>query len=366
MEALVRNSGFEGLTAGLTIVGGLLDQFWDHLYPPIEDDDLDYRIGPIEFMNDKLWVAVKQIPLTDPAAGNGYSWLDWQDALKIGYESDPADEDKKAIKDELMAAGKPSLNQFESAVTRSSKLFYETLNEHLGVCIGAFARLDKILDERFGREAPRTAEFKQSLEDCERFVSKTLKQKQELEPDPQPVAAAAVDAERHMDVAADDGGLEIVAGDSAGRPTAAVALQGQIVYGLISDTDPHEDAIWQSAVNALKRSGIKKALESLFSAACSVSSNRSKNRYRLLMAKLCLQANRMDLARPIAEELNSLVAELGLERWESPVWIAEVLGVLYRCLITADDDSEDRTRAEEIFKKMCTIDLTKALQHRQT
>lgn len=364
-EALVKNSGLDGLAAGLTIVAGLLDQFWDHLYPPVEDDDLDYRIGPIEFMNDKLWVAVKQIPLTDPAAGNGYHWLDWQDALKIGYESDPADDDKKALREEMMAAGKPSLNQFESAVTRSSKLFYETLDERMREGIEAFARLDKVLDGRFGDEAPRTKEFKQSLDDCERFVSKTLKQKQELEPDPQSAAEAAADADQQTDGSAESGGLDVAGGDSVDRPVAAVPLQGQIVYGLISDTEPHEEAIWQRAVKTLKRSGMKKALESLFSASCSVSSNRSKNRYRLQMAKLCLQANRVDLARPIAEELNTLVSELGLERWESPVWVAEVLGVLYRCLIVADDDSEDRTRAEEIFKKMCTIDLTRALQHRQ-
>ena len=144
----------------------------------------------------------------------------------------------------------------------------------------------------------------------------------------------------------------------------SAAVQGQIVVGMISDTEPHEAAVWNSALNALKNQGIKKALDILFSASCSVSSVRSKNRYRLLMAKLCLQAERPDLARPIAEELNTLLEELGLERWESPVWVGDVLGALYRCLIQEDEGSDDYYRAEEIFKKMCTIDLTRALQHR--
>jgi type VI secretion system protein ImpA len=109
-------------------------------------------------------------------------------------------------------------------------------------------------------------------------------------------------------------------------PSAAPSVQGQIVVGMISDTEPHEDALWNNALTSLKNDGIKKALDILFSASCSVSSVRSKNRYRLLMAKLCLQADRHDLARPIAEELNTLVEELGLERWESPVWVADVLG----------------------------------------
>jgi len=83
------------------------------------------------------------------------------------------------------------------------------------------------------------------------------------------------------------------------------------------------------------------------------------------MAKLCLQADRIDLARPLAEELNTAVEELGLERWESPVWVGDVLGALYRCLIQSEEGSDDYYRADEIFKKMCTIDPTRALQHRR-
>ena len=69
MESLVKTEGFIGLDAGLQVTAGLMENFWEQVYPEIEDDDLDYRIGPLEFMNDKLWLAVKQVPLTDPAAG---------------------------------------------------------------------------------------------------------------------------------------------------------------------------------------------------------------------------------------------------------------------------------------------------------
>ena len=42
----------------------------------------------------------------------------------------------------------------------------------------------KSVDEKFGREAPRLTELKTSLEDCELLVSKILKEKRMLEPDP--------------------------------------------------------------------------------------------------------------------------------------------------------------------------------------
>jgi type VI secretion system protein ImpA len=356
MESLIKTEGFRGLDQGMRLLSGFLATFWDHVYPEIEDDDLDYRIGPLEFMNDKLWLAVKQVPLTDPAVvGGGYSWVKWKEATDVGT-------DEKAIEE-----GKLGIEDFESAVNRSSKSFYVELNSQIENCIAAFNEFDNLLDEKFGSDAPRTADFKQALEDCQRFIAKTLKQKKELDPDPEPEQDAGEATDGGDAGPQDPTDQETsAAGSAASSVSAAVAtVHGQIVVGMISDIEPHENALWNHALTALKKDGIRKALDILFSASCSVSSVRSKNRYRLLMAKLCLQADRTDLARPIAEQLNTLVEELGLERWESPVWVADVLGALYRCLIQEEEGSDDYYRAEEIFKKMCTIDLTKALTHRR-
>ena len=82
------------------------------------------------------------------------------------------------------------------------------------------------------------------------------------------------------------------------------------------------------------------------------------------MAKLCLRAERPDLARPIAEELHALMEELHLDRWESPVWIAEVLNVLYQCLTNGEPSEEDITRAKALFQRLCTTDVTKAILYR--
>lgn len=354
IEALLKTEGYQGLYSGLKALSGLLETFWDHLYPEVEDDDLDYRIGPLEFLNDKLWLAVKQVPLTDPAAGGGgYSWIKWQEATGVGTD------------EAAMAEGKLGIEDFEKAVNRSSKSFYADLSSQIDDCATAFTHFDNLLDEKFGNEAPRTADFKKALEECQRFISRTLKQKKELDPDPESDDSTG---EAETD---GDGNAEQTRPDESDRPASTsvagnpAAVKGQIVVGMISDTEPHEEALWKSALTTLKNESTKKALDILFTASCSVSSVRSKNRYRLLMAKLCLQADRHDLARPIAEELNTSVEELGLERWESPIWVADVLGALYRCLMQEEEGSDDHYRAEEIFKKMCTLDLTKALQHRR-
>jgi hypothetical protein len=48
----------------------------DHLYPVIEDDDLDYRIGPLEFLNGQAVGGRQAGALTDPAAGGRRIFMD--------------------------------------------------------------------------------------------------------------------------------------------------------------------------------------------------------------------------------------------------------------------------------------------------
>jgi type VI secretion system protein ImpA len=132
----------------------------------------------------------------------------------------------------------------------------------------------------------------------------------------------------------------------------------------VSDSESQEKAIWVSALKILKAGGIKKALGQLLTASSAAPSVRERHRYRLLMAKLCLKAGRPELARPIVEELYASINELNLERWESPLWIAEVLDALYQCLTAGQPTDDDTQRARELFQKLCTLDATKAMIYR--
>ena len=356
-EALVITKGFSGLVAGLKILSGFLRDYWEHVYPEIEEDDLDFRIGPIELMNDKLWLAVKQIPLTDKDATPGYSWLQWQESRQVGYEADirnqygDVDENKKRARNASIAEGKITAEDFDAAVARSSKAYYESLAEDLTVCLEEFKKFDDTVDEKFGSEAPRLAELREALEDCERVIMKIFKEKKDLDAieEPEPATEEAAAAEVNEAEEEEDASFEDVLPFPADR---------------ILDSGSLEKAMWKDALAKLKTSGIKKALGQLFSASCSAPSVREKNRYQLLMAKLCLKAERPDLARPIAEKLNILIEELQLERWESPVWIADVLDTLYKCLTIGEPTDEDIGRARALLQRLCTTDVTKAMSYR--
>lgn len=365
-EALVKLDGFPGVAAGLKIINSLLNEYWENLYPEIEDDDLDYRVGPLELLNDKLWLAIKEIPLTDPGVSAGYSWIKWQESRQVSTESDPD------VRREMIKSGKPTDEEFDLAVSHSSKDFYKNLTAEIALALEEFQQLDATVDEKFGRDAPRLAELKTALEDCQQPAGKFLKEKLEKDPDPVEIP------EEHDDNINEEAGKEISAEEEqsvvpeSGK-TSPVQQKTVMVKAVPAGTFSVnrllgsagiEETVWDEALEKLKSSGIKAALEHLLGASCSAQSVRETSNFRLLTAKLCLKAKRPDLAKPIAEELNTLVAELELVKWESPIWIADVLDTLYQCLTTEDSSEEDYDRAEELLTRICTMDVTKAMEHK--
>jgi len=357
-EALIKTEGFSGLGAGLKILSGFLRDSWESVYPRIEDGDLDFRAAPVEFLNDRLWVSVKEIPLTDPGLAPGFSYLKWQESREVGYEAatrnrfGDVEESKKKRRDELIAEGKLAAEDFDSAAALSSKTFYKSLAESLSVCREEFKTFDEIVDQRFGSNAPRLAEFRTALEDCERFVMVKLEEKKKAEPEPEPEPQVEKAEAPSQQVVNLEGGLQPMSSEKR-LPTREV-----------SDTVSLEKAVWEESLQVMKSSGMKQALGQLLAAASSAPSVRERNRYRLLVARLCLTAGKPDLARPIVEELHGLIEELHLERWESPLWIAEVLDALYQCLTQGEPSDDDMIRAKALFQRLCVTDITKALSYK--
>ncbi len=368
VEALAATDGFEGVGKGLHVMRGFLSEFWDHVYPEIEDDDLDFRAGPLEFLNDKVWLCLKEIPLTDPATTPGYSWMKWQESRRVGYEKDTlnqygdVDDEKLKLRQELIAEGKITAEEFDGAVTKSSLSFYEKLMGDITACMDEFSALDQVVDEKFGRDAPRLSEFRSAIEDCHRLVSKILDDKRPPESDSDMEEQEAPLADLQEQVTDMEEAGEQTVQSASVVPQEAVSVGTYRVNRLLGAVGI-EEAVWKDAVQKLQSQGIKPALEQLLGAACSAQSVRERSNYRLLMAKLCLKAERPDLARPIAEELNTLIEELQLSRWESPIWIAEALDTLYQCLTAEGASDDDLYRARELLTKLCTLDVTKALNY---
>lgn len=177
VEALVKQYGFVGLRDGLRLLRELQEQFWDSLYPEIEDGDVGLRVGPLEWLNDKVPVSVRQVPVV--GGMEPYSWLHWQESRTVGNLG----RQNQAAFEAALADGKITDEQFDKAVAATSRAYYETLFADLEQSWDEYAQLDHMVEEKFGRDAPSLRNLKNAIEDGRTLLEGIVKRKRELEPD---------------------------------------------------------------------------------------------------------------------------------------------------------------------------------------
>ncbi|HSU88162.1 MAG TPA: type VI secretion system protein TssA [Terriglobia bacterium] len=121
LEACIHLDGFNGLADGLHVLTVLCETFWDTLYPPLDPDDPDYRFGPIAWIDEKLTLTLKLVPITSPHTGDApsYTWADWEAAMhqskhpvKEKTPSKKAVGDNRTLQTKFMSSSSLTLNEF--------------------------------------------------------------------------------------------------------------------------------------------------------------------------------------------------------------------------------------------------------------
>ena len=80
IEAHVRREGFGILPDCFKFLHDLTDQFWDSLFPEIEDGDLELRAGPLEWVGEKFDPCLRGLPI----ASGKLSWFKYKESRAVG------------------------------------------------------------------------------------------------------------------------------------------------------------------------------------------------------------------------------------------------------------------------------------------
>jgi len=193
-EALIRTGGFAGLRDGLKLARGLHEKFWDGVYPPIEDGDLEARANSVAWLDRQAASAIQAVPITK-AAGAAYSFMQMEDAKKLDLPANAAAMSQEAIaalnqeRERAAAEGRPTTESFTKARNATRRAFYEETTAVLAECRQELKALDHAMDEKFARETPGLGELQKSLEKVEGWIEKTVKEKRVEEPDASESAA---------------------------------------------------------------------------------------------------------------------------------------------------------------------------------
>jgi type VI secretion system protein ImpA len=198
-EALLATEQYAGLHQGLTLCHSLLTNFWDTVYPVIEDGDRELRAKPLSWIGSVLDLPLRSAPMVSA----GYSWFAYKDSRVVGFEDQAkTDKDRKA-RAKLIEEGKIAPEAFDKAFTETPKAFYLKAEKDLDRCLAELESLETFCDEKFEDDAPPFGKLKAALTDVRHTIHGFLSKKRETEPDPveevpvveTPVAIAATENE---------------------------------------------------------------------------------------------------------------------------------------------------------------------------
>lgn len=175
-EGVVKRNGFAGLRDGLKVLRGLHDQFWDSMYPLVEDGDVEFRSGKIEALIQKLPVALKMVPIIKPQGGTHYSYSAYEESRQVENLKRGGAQTQDALA-EALAEGKVDGEKFDKAVAGVPLNHCSNLLEDLVQAQEELELFNHILDGKYKDAAPSVRQIGQVIGDCLTLIDGIVRKK---------------------------------------------------------------------------------------------------------------------------------------------------------------------------------------------
>ena len=234
-EAAISRYGLEGARDGFDLLAGLLDQYWDGLYPRADDGDLEERASKLAWFATYGSRALQGMMLNDDpqAALNLAGWIDSREVDNLGRQNTEA---YQAALDD----GRMNGETFDAGIQATPEAVIRERVDMAQAAREAFARFSAKSDERMGRDAPSLAAIDDALKKIQQVYAKVAAAKG-LGGIAAPVEDAAGEGGHYAAPAAGGAGggvaLDLNAGSLASKDAALRAL-GDIA-GFFRRTEPH-------------------------------------------------------------------------------------------------------------------------------
>lgn len=244
-EALVKQHGFIGLRDSLKLLNGLQENFWETMFPEIDEGDMEGRANALEWMDAQTAFAIKEAKIT---GGAGYNFFDFEDSKKfdIPENIDTLDSTDQNRYRELIAQAdrenRATADKWKKAKAATRRAFYEQLFFDLEECFAEHKELNRVIEEKFDRnQMPGTSQLKKALEDIKLIVKRLLDEKRVEEPDAEDETTGETEENAEVTeggaVAAGGKTVVVAAGAIQNRKDALKRLNDLAEY--FRKTEPH-------------------------------------------------------------------------------------------------------------------------------
>jgi type VI secretion system protein ImpA len=204
-EALVRIAGLPGLMAGASVIGGLVERYWDGIFPMPDEHGMETRVAAVAGLSGQgadgtlLQPLRKSIVFRRPD-GTPFSLWQYQAALELSGISDPA---RRA---QRVDAGVVPFEDVEKEARLAGAAHWSAQRDSVVEVLAAWKGMEGALDAKAGPASPSGNRVREVLE-------LMLDISTRFAPQNAPDAAT--------------GGDEPAAGEAAGAAPAAGAVTGR-------------------------------------------------------------------------------------------------------------------------------------------
>ncbi|HST22727.1 MAG TPA: type VI secretion system protein TssA [Blastocatellia bacterium] len=189
-EAFVKLHGLSGLRDSLKLMRGLHEQFWDTIYPEIDEGDLDARANALAFMDRQTAIAIKDVHVTSTGNGANFSYTQYEDSKQFDIPEDLSAlsseqiERIDAMKAQIAEERRLTTDDWAKAKKATRRAFFEELYALLNECWDEYQSLDQVMDEKFGRQTPGLGDLRKTLDAIRSLIGNIVKEKRISEPYP--------------------------------------------------------------------------------------------------------------------------------------------------------------------------------------
>jgi type VI secretion system protein ImpA len=154
-EALGQTNGFPGLSEGLLILRGLCDKFWDSIHPGNTTDDLEARLAPFLWLNEKVAHKILSFPIVEvkTASDRKITCLFYQARVS---------QDMPAASGETARAFADAALPIETAATETR--FYSENVAAIGCALEHCVWIERFLETNAGSNAPALYQIRANLQ----------------------------------------------------------------------------------------------------------------------------------------------------------------------------------------------------------
>ncbi len=207
-EALVRSDGLAGLAFGASLIGGLVERYWDQLYPMPDEDGMETRVAPVTGLNGEggdgtLSQPLLKLPLFNDANGEPVLLYQYEQSAELETIAD-----QKRLESRI-AAGVIPYDTMRGTARAVPPGVYVALRRNLEAAQTAWIAMGEAFDKVAESYSPPTRKIKDTLEQVAAIVNR-------YGPAPAAAAPAEAEAEALEGAAATDMGE--TAGGNAAKP----------------------------------------------------------------------------------------------------------------------------------------------------